>query len=372
MQTTSYSRFSTWLLKILSAAFAISLFVNAPVRSFYQDIAIYDVYSLAYSPDGTKIAVGGGDPLCSNNPDHVNRHAIQILDATSGELIRTLIGHNCAVTQISWKPDSTQLVSVSDDGTARVWDVSTGQVLSVYGSGLGSPLGGAVWSPDGNTIGSFLGNGATLWDPNTGNEIKSLWDPNDNSGVVNFVWKPDNTQVALVTTKEIYSTDTIIDKIEIWDVTSPGREGTLLGKLDVGSITALAWSPDGNYLAGGGNDGPINIFDPATGQTTLTLPGHVGGVGSIAWSRDGTWIASGGGDSAVRVWDVTSGQQIGIFTSSDRYVTAVAWSPHGNNIVYGGNESGVEVQIVPAPVLSTPAPTPITTPTRTVLTLPPP
>src|SRR5690606_24352358 len=106
--------------------------------------------------------------------------------------------------------------------------------------------------------------------------------------------------------------------------------------------------------------------------TTLTLPGHVGGVGSIAWSPDGTRIASSGGDSAVRVWDATNGQQVSVFTSSDRYVTAVAWSPDGNNIVYGGNESGVEVQIVPAPVLSTPAPTPITTPTRTVLTLPPP
>ena len=53
-------------------------------------------------------------------------------------------------------------------------------------------------------------------------------------------------------------------------------------------------APDGSWLATGGYDGTVRIWDAATGQERATLTGHAGGVRAVAVAPDGSWLAAGG------------------------------------------------------------------------------
>src|SRR5688572_16545362 len=95
----------------LSLALAIIALVFS-IPSNAQEVPTYfHVNSIAYSPDGTQIAVGGGDPLCSDNPAKAHNYAIQIFDALTNDSLFRLEGHRCSVTSLAWNPDGTQLAS---------------------------------------------------------------------------------------------------------------------------------------------------------------------------------------------------------------------------------------------------------------------
>ena len=74
-------------------------------------------------------------------------------------------------------------------------------------------------------------------------------------------------------------------------------------------MTAVAIAPDGTWLASGGGDGSVRIWDPATGQQRAASPATPAAVRAVAIAPDGTWLASGGDDRSVRIWDLATGRQ---------------------------------------------------------------
>ena len=67
-------------------------------------------------------------------------------------------------------------------------------------------------------------------------------------------------------------------------------------------------APDGSWLASGGEDGTVRIWDVATGQQRAIAAGHTGRVAAVAVAPDGSWLASGSRDGTVRIWDAAAGQ----------------------------------------------------------------
>jgi WD40 repeat protein len=149
-------------------------------------------------------------------------------------------------------------------------------------------------------------------------------------------WSPRGDRVAVVGgSKE--------EDIVLWS-----RDGRLLKTLKghSGSITGLAWSPDGSTLASGGSDNSVRLWT-AEGDSIAILSDHTGRIDSLMWSPDGSMLASAAsnGDGTIRLW-TAQGQPIltiqGGPTQTDGG-TRVTWSPDGKRLLarYGDNTADI-------------------------------
>ncbi len=112
-----------------------------------------------------------------------------------------------------------------------------------------------------------------------------------------------------------------------------------------GMVWSVAWSPNGQYIATGGGDGQVRIWDAAEQKTLTTYRGHHSCVYALAWSADSRLIASGDVYGEVHVWRVLNGTRI---QSTQRSITGngknggivsegkpgMAFSPDGKEIAY--------------------------------------
>jgi hypothetical protein len=111
-------------------------------------------------------------------------------------------------------------------------------------------------------------------------------------------------------------------------------------------VRAVAISPDGTWLATGGDDGTARIW-AADGTPRATLTGHQRPVRAVAISPDGTWLATASRDGTARIWaaDGTPGITLAGHTNS---VNTVAISPDGTRLATGGDDRTVRVWSSPA------------------------
>jgi WD40 repeat protein len=84
--------------------------------------------TVAWSPDGTKIALAGGSGTCTDIP--VDDFAVYVLDIVIHQVLKKLSDHTCDVFSVAWSPDGTKLASSSIDGKAKVWDVASGKLIT--------------------------------------------------------------------------------------------------------------------------------------------------------------------------------------------------------------------------------------------------
>jgi WD40 repeat protein len=248
------------------------------------------VNGVAYSPDGTYLASAGYDGTA------------KIWDATTGRELLTLSGHADAVVHVAFSPDGEYLATACLDGTAKVWRLEEGQgTLSAQEwltlSGHTGPIGDIAFSPDGTRLatGSW-DETARIWDIETGQTLLTLTGHSDR--IWNIAFSPDGTRLATAS----------VDKTaKVWDVgTAPGQELlTLVGHTDI--VIGVDFGPDGALLATASGDTTIKIWNAMTGQEILTLFGHKAAAIMVRFHLDGTHLATSSADGMAKIWALDRG-----------------------------------------------------------------
>jgi WD40 repeat protein/serine/threonine protein kinase/tetratricopeptide (TPR) repeat protein len=274
------------------------------------------VGSVAWSPDGTRLASGGQDAM------------VRVWDAASCKETRALRGHAEAVEAVAWSPDGTRLASAGHDGTVKVWDAATGEETRTL-RGHAMTVKSVAWSCDGTRLAS-AGEDQTvkIWDATTGKEIRTL---RGHTARVDFVaWNPDGTRLASASEDHT---------VKLWDTATGNETRALRGHADY--VFAVAWSPDGMRLASDSEDGTLKLWDAATGTDTLTLRGHTNSVLSVAWSPDGLRLASASEDWTVKLWDAATGKETLTARGHTDRVLSVAWSADGTRLASAGADQSI-------------------------------
>ena len=109
------------------------------------------------------------------------------------------------------------------------------------------------------------------------------------------------------------------------------------------TITSLAYSPDGKFLASASEDRTIKIWDAASGQNIATYTGHTESITSITYSPNGKFLASASNDKSIKIWDTFSGQNVSTYTGHEGKVTSIAYSPNGKFLASASEDKSIKI-----------------------------
>ena len=259
-----------------------------------QTIRIGDValVSLAYSPDGKRLAVGSAD------------YRITLLDLINRKVLHSFVGHDGEVTALAFSPDGTRLASASHDRTVKVWDSSSGKKLLTL-AGHSGPVEAVAYSADGKSIASAIDKThIRLWDASTGKTLRTL-----------------DSRVARAE-DIVVETHNYIPYLDEFSEGMPGR------------VLSLAFSPDGKRLASGSQEGFINQWDLASGKKQTMVPRRSiydtdDRALKVMYSRDGKELVSihtGKGHAQKWASETGEGGERFALLGNGRF-KSVAWLP---------------------------------------------
>ncbi len=248
------------------------------LRNFQKDI--HDVKSLAISPDGKMVAL---------SIRHGNESVDVILvDAATGEILKTFTGAPTLqpyIGSLSFSSDGKMLLAGYFDNTARLWDVSSGQLLRlIYGSDSANGSGDATLSPDGQMI--VFDGGRTWWNISTGARVNF---PEAMSGN-KIIFSPDGSLAAII---HGYT-------FSVWKVATQQLVQNYSGHSD--QIRSLAFSPDNKMVLTGSADKTAMLWELSSARLLRVFTGHGASVTSVAFSPDGRTIITTSLDKTIRTW----------------------------------------------------------------------
>jgi WD40 repeat protein/energy-coupling factor transporter ATP-binding protein EcfA2 len=293
------------------------------------------IWSAAYSPDNSQIVTASEDST------------VRIWDALTGQVIHTL-EHDREVLSAAYSPNGMRIITASWDKTARVWDVQTGQLIltldhrhwvnaETFSLEHLDMVNSATFSPDSRQIVTASDNEtARVWDAQTGRIIFTLKEHKD--WVWSAAYSPDGMRIVTASGDKT---------ARVWDVQTGKAICVLEGHQN--KLRSASYSPDSTRIVTASDDNSARVWDALTGQDILTLKGHRSSVRSAVYSPDGTRIVTASGDfndsedNTVRLWNAQTGEQLTTLCHEARKVNSARFSPDGLNIVTASDDDTARI-----------------------------
>ena len=242
------------------------------------------VYGVSWSHDGTKVAFG-----CPDN-------TMRVIETEKGQQILFLGAHSDWVLGTTFSKDSTYLVSISRDRTMKLTEVGTQRFIDNITSITPGALKGGLQAVARNPQKSEQKVKSTA----VGTDMTEKWYDElliGGSDGVPRLYKMHRTQ------KRVIGDD--FNKLREFPA-MPGR------------IYAVAFHPDGSkFVAGSSLDGKgeVRVYQTADAKVVSTLASPTGAIFSLAWRPDGTQVAVAGFDGVIRLMDPATGKVVKEFVA---------------------------------------------------------
>ncbi|PYH84445.1 WD40 repeat-like protein [Aspergillus uvarum CBS 121591] len=271
----------------------------------------HTIRTIAWNPTGQLVATGSADrTLRIWNPERS-----QVKYSTE------LRGHTAGVEKVVFNPTrDSELASCSTDGTVRFWDVRSKTCVSRLD--VGTEAFTLSWSADGSTL--IVGRKDDTLIPIS---IESLSTPTPTTTLLTD--KPPTAAAA-----------TITPATSIYRVLEPHQQPVQTNATTFSHHIATAAAPDLHLFATTG-EGTVKILSYPSFSLLHTLHAHTSACLSIALAPTGRYLAVGGSDALISLWDTTDWIcRRTVSSSNGGAVRGVSWSFDGRFLVGACDEVG--------------------------------
>lgn len=247
-----------------------------------------------------KIAFHSDKKLIAIVYSEINNLVI-VKDYPMGLIVQLLMGHSQSINSLDFNKNGSRIVSTSDDGTVRIWDLDSGRDIACLESDC-ELFDSATFSPNETEIVAISRYNLDLF----------FRDLNESP----FIHRNSN----------ILKIDENIITVE-----KKGKTLELTGHN--GRVNSAFLSPDSNYVISASSDKEIKVWNISDGELMQTLKGHHGPVNYAAYSSDGKYIISASDDSTVKLWNAQNGLLLKTFSCNKSPIITVAISTDNRKIV---------------------------------------
>ncbi len=274
------------------------------------------IQSLTYSADGKILGVAGGSPAQFGE--------VQLWDTATNTLIKAIRSSYDTIYGLSFSPDASRVAFGCSDQTVRVLSVEDEKELVKFDN-HSDWVFGTVFSTDGSHfVSAGRDTALKLVEVNTGSFVDDINSSNKGYGEINTIARhPAAEQVISGGEDRIPRLYKIFREIRR-DVGNTDFNLIRAFEAQAGSIEAVAFSADGTRIAIGSAAGEVRIYNVADGKRVLTTQADAVAVFAVSFHPNGTQVAAGGFDGKIRVFDAASGKLINAFMSVPIEATASA------------------------------------------------
>src|SRR3954469_21176373 len=271
------------------------------------------VVDLAWSPDGTQLAIAGGE----------GKVALAAV-AAGAPAMRVIGEHLLGTLALAWQPRGTRVVTAGQDGAVVLWDAEAARELRRWKPGL-SAAQALAWAPDGELLAIAAGKVVSLWNAQ-GEKVHSF--AAAASTAVALAFDRPGTDLGVALNGEI-----AVHRID------KSRYETRRYKWPAPCLT-VDFSGNGRFIASGMADGSVHFWNRSTGKDSQ-MRGYDGRVQLVGWSDNSRYLASSAGNEVV-LWDFSGrgpeGTKPIVLSGHTDRIDTLGWQPGGEHLVSGGRD----------------------------------